>query len=263
MPEENEGTQGASAGTKEAFVEEISKLPGVSKKVAEALYDAGYTTVEDVKKLSKEQLVEIKGIGPKTADAIVAGLGAEAAPEGEDKVEVVERAPSAKKTKGKAAKAEKKAAEAAEEKAEIVEPEAVYRPKIKAELAAEVTKALQVRAIRADQEPAFRKYHWYYSSGRVKEAWRAPKGELSKQRRGFKYRPPRVKIGYGKPALARGLHATGFEEILVHNPDELSLIADPKTQAARIGGSVGGRKRKLIEEAAAAKNIRVLNPRRS
>ena len=247
--------------TKEEFVEEISKLPGVSKKAAEALYDAGHKSVDAVKALSKDQLTEVKGIGPKTADAILAGLSGEAA-EGEDKVEVVEKA-TAKKTKGKDAKIEKKKAKGEAETPEVVEPEAVYRPKIKATLEPEIVRALQIREAIAAHQPAFRKYHWWYSGGRVKEAWRAPKGELSKQRRGFKYRPPRVKIGYGKPALARHLHPTGFEEVLVANPDELALVTDPKTQAARIRGTVGGRKAKLIEAAAAAKNIRVLNPRRS
>ena len=243
--------------TKEEFVEEVSKIPGVSKKAAEALYEAGYTTVEDLKKLDKEALQKVKGIGPKTADAIIEGVAAPADADAEaDKVEVVEKA-TAKKTKGKDAKAEKKAAK--EAAAEVVEPEAVYTPKIKAELSPEVAKALEVRRIRAAQQPAFRKYHWWYAL-RVTEEWRAPKGVLSKQRRGFKYRPPKVKVGFGKPALARGLHPTGFEEVLVANPQQLDLIADPKTQAARIVGSVGTRKRKLIEAAAAEKKIRVLNP---
>lgn len=243
--------------TKEEFIEEVSKLPGISKKVAEALYDAGYTSIEALKPLTKDQLSAVKGVGPKTADAIIAGLAGEAQV-GEDKVEVVEKE-AAKKTKGKAAKEAKKAETA--EKAEIVEPEAVYKPKIKAVISPELKRALEIRAIRAAQEPGFKKYHWWYSGGRVKEAWRAPKGTLSKQRRGFKYRPPRVKVGYGKPALTRGLHPSGFEEVLVHNVDELaSLIDDPKTQAARVGGTVGKRKAKLIEAAAAERNIRVLNP---
>ncbi|MFA5860429.1 MAG: eL32 family ribosomal protein [Candidatus Thermoplasmatota archaeon] len=251
--------------TKEEFVEEVSKLPGVSKKAAEALYDAGYKSLDDLKGLSKEKLTEVNGIGPKTADAVLAGIAEGEAPESAkaDEVEVVEK-PSAKKTKGKAAKLEKKAAKGeAEEKAEVVEPEQAYRVKIKPDLPEEVLKALQARAIIAAHEPAFKKYHWWYSGGRVKINWRAPKGELSKQRRGFKYRPPRVKVGYGKPAIARGLHATGFEEVPVHNVSELDLVADPKTQAARIGGGVGGRKRKLIEEEAGKRNIRVLNPRRT
>ncbi|HLE97546.1 MAG TPA: eL32 family ribosomal protein, partial [Candidatus Thermoplasmatota archaeon] len=36
-----------------------------------------------------------------------------------------------------------------------------------------------------------------------------------------------------------------------------------KTQAARIGRTVGGKKHEAIEKAAAEKGIRVLNPRRS
>lgn len=243
--------------TKDEFVDEASKIAGVSKKVAEALYDAGYDSMEKLQAASAEDLQKVPGVGPKTAQAILAG----AAPEGEeqaaDKVEVVE----SKKTKGKDAKAKKKA-EKEEAKPEVVEPEQAYRVKIKAEVSPEVQRALEVRAIRADQQPAFRKYHHWYAV-RVKESWRAPKGELSKQRRGFKYRPPRVKVGYGKPALARHLHPSGFEEVLVANPDELALVTDPKTQAARIKGSVGARKAKLIEAAAAEKNIRVLNPRRS
>ena len=245
--------------TKEEFVEEVSKLPGVGRKKAEALYAAGFHNMEQLKKASVDDLQKGEGIGPKVAQAIYDGVhqGEGETETAADTVEVVEAKP---KTKGKAAKAEKKKAK--EETAKVVEPEAVYKPKIKPELTPELVRALQIRAIRADQEPGFKKYHWYYSGGRVKEAWRAPKGELSKQRRGFKYRPPRVKVGYGKPALTRGLHATGFEEVPVHNVDELALVEDPKTQAARIGGTVGNRKRKMIEEEAAKRNIRVLNPTR-
>jgi large subunit ribosomal protein L32e len=235
----------------------------VSKKAAEALYDAGITSVDDLKGKSAEELMAVKGIGQKTADAIIAGLagGAEGAAEQKpDEIAVVE----SKKTKGKDAKAKKKAEKGEPEaKPEVVEPEAAYRVKIKAEVSPEVKRALEVRAIRLDQQPAFRKYHWWYSGGRVKEAWRAPKGELSKQRRGFKYRPPRVKVGYGKPALSRYLHPSGFEEVMVANPDQLALVVDPKTQAARIQGGVGKKKAKAIEAAAAEKNIRILNPRRT
>jgi large subunit ribosomal protein L32e len=213
--------------------------------------------MEQLKKASVDDLQKAEGIGPKVAQAIYDGLHEGEAPaEGADKIEVVEAKP---KTKGKAAKEAKKEKE---EKAEIVEAEKVYRPKIKAELSEELQAALAIRAMRADQEPAFARYHKWHSK-RVPDAWRAPKGVLSKQRRGFKYRPPRVKVGYGKPAATRGLHPSGFEEVLVANPDQLSLVLDPKTQAARIVGTVGARKRALIEKAAAEKNIRILNPRRT
>lgn len=243
--------------TKETFVEEVSKLPGVSKKAAEALYAAGFTTVEQLKTATVEDLKKAQGVGDKTAQAVLDGLkGESAADQKADEVQVVE----SKKTKGKAAKADKKAAK--EQKAEVVEPEAVYRVKIKPQLGDELTRALAIRAERYSNQPAFKRYHWWYAV-RVPDAWRAPKGTLSKQRRGFKYRPPKVKVGFGKPAMTRGLHPTGFEEVLVHNPDQLALVVDPKTQAARIGGTVGGRKAKLIESAAAEKGIRILNPRRT
>jgi len=242
--------------TKDEFVEEVSKLPGVGRKKAEALYAAGIHNMEQLKKATVEDLQKAEGIGPKVAQAIFDGVHEGEAPaEGADKIEVVEAKP---KTKGKAAKVAKKK----EEKAEVVPAEKVYRPKIKAEVSEEVAKALEVRGIRKSQQPAFERYSKWHSV-RVKPNWRKPQGVLSKQRRGFKYRPPRVKIGYGKPALTRHLHPSGFEEVMVANVDELAMILDAKTQAARIVGTVGKKKRADIEKAAAEKNIRVLNPRRT
>ena len=242
--------------TKDTFVEEASKLPGVSKKAAEALYDAGYDTMDKVKAASEEDLLKVSGIGPKTAKAIVAGASGEETPA--DKVEVVE----SKKTKGKDAKEKKRADKGEAPAPEVVEPEAVYRPKIKAELSPEMQRALLARAIQRSHEPEFGRYHHWYAV-RIPESWRAPKGTLSKQRRGFKYRPPKVKVGYGKPAITRHLHPSGFAEVMIANPAQLELITDPKTQAARIQGSVGAKKAKAIEAAAAEKKIRVLNPRRT
>ena len=77
-------------------------------------------------------------------------------------------------------------------------------------------------------------------------------------RRNKKYRPPRVRVGYRKVKAVRGLHPSGFEDILVYNLKELQVL-DPKTQAARIGGSVGYRKRKKLQDYAEENNIRVLN----
>ncbi|HVL49502.1 MAG TPA: 50S ribosomal protein L32e [Candidatus Thermoplasmatota archaeon] len=237
---------------KEEFIEKVSKLPGVGPKTAEKLYDAGYDSVEKLQAATADELVE-KGIGRKTAEAIVKGL---ATPEGaKGEIEVVEAPRKEEAAVEKPKKAKR------EEKVEVVEAEAAYAPKIKAQLSEEVVKTLAIRAIRKATEPGFKKYHWFRYK-KLDDAWRRPRGGLNKQRRGFNYRPPRVKIGYASPVLTRGLHPSGFAEVLVHNPDELAKI-DPKTQAARIGGTVGGRKRKLIESAAAEKGIRVLNPRRT
>ena len=67
-----------------------------------------------------------------------------------------------------------------------------------------------------------------------------------------------VDIGYRGPAAVRNLHPSGFEEVMVYNVEGLEGI-DPKTQAARIGGTVGTKKRIAIEDRADELGIRVLN----
>ena len=70
-----------------------------------------------------------------------------------------------------------------------------------------------------------------------------------------------VRVGHGKVAAARGLHPSGFREVMVHNANDLEII-DPETEAARVGKTVGGRKREQIYNRADELGIRVLNRRR-
>ncbi|MCK4444288.1 MAG: 50S ribosomal protein L32e, partial [Thermoplasmata archaeon] len=60
------------------------------------------------------------------------------------------------------------------------------------------------------------------------------------------------------PKAVRGLHPSGFQEVMVHRMEDLEGM-DPKKEAARIGHSVGSRKREQIEKTADEKGIRVLN----
>lgn len=135
-------------------------------------------------------------------------------------------------------------------------------PKQKPELDDETKHALEVREEKNAQRPRFRRHEWFRfrKLGGRHAAWRRPTGIHSKQRRHYKYRPPLVSIGYRGPAAARGLHPSGFAEVLVHRPEDLEGV-DPKTQAARVGGTVGGRKAELIEKRADELGIRVLNRR--
>ena len=71
--------------------------------------------------------------------------------------------------------------------------------------------------------------------------------------------PPLVKVGYRTPKKYRGLHPSGYEEILVHRPEDLEKL-NPETHAVRIAGSVGMRKRILIVEEAEKLGLKVLNP---
>tara|TARA_Y100001968_G_C18960726_1_gene527576 strand:+ start:112 stop:360 length:249 start_codon:yes stop_codon:yes gene_type:complete len=79
-------------------------------------------------------------------------------------------------------------------------------------------------------------------------------------RRHFKYRIPVVQVGFRGPASVRGLHPSGFEEVLVHNTKEVENV-NPETQAVRISSTVGDKKRELIVKKADELKIRVFNRR--
>ncbi|WGI17218.1 50S ribosomal protein L32e [Methanonatronarchaeum sp. AMET-Sl] len=93
---------------------------------------------------------------------------------------------------------------------------------------------------------------------RVKNKWRRPKGIQSKQRKEIKGKPPLPKVGRKKPEEERGIHPSGYREVLVHNTADLEKINE--NEAARIGGSVGNRKREAIQQKAREKDIKILNP---
>ena len=121
--------------------------------------------------------------------------------------------------------------------------------------------ALALRNEQKKKTPSFRRTEWFRYKRLSRSGWRAPHGMDSKQRRNYKYRSSLVRVGHGKVAAARGLHPSGFREVMVQNPNDLDNI-DPETEAARVGRSVGGRKREQIYSRADELGIRVLNRRR-
>ncbi len=121
-----------------------------------------------------------------------------------------------------------------------------------------VRRLLELRNEMSRRRPRFvRMNSWYLK--RLEDSWRSPRRSLDNkirlQRKGF---PPMVKIGYRGPSAVRGLHPSGYEEVLVHNVEELEGL-DPGRQAARIAGTVGRRKRVEIIRRAEELGIRVLN----
>lgn len=219
-------------------VRNLTDLNGLSETNVEELKAIGINSVAELREAinDDERLKTViktcSGVGPKTVK------GWKEALESED---------------------EDSAAEVAVvEESEVVDlATGGYVVKAKPELAPETVDALAKRAEISGRRPAFKRQEWFRYA-KLGEEWRRPKGIHSKMRRGLKRRPPMVEVGYRGPAEARGLHPSGFEEVMVYNVDGLDGI-DPKTQAVRIGGTVGTRKRIAIEDRADELGIRVLN----
>ncbi|WP_299237347.1 50S ribosomal protein L32e [Natronomonas sp.] len=221
--------------------DELTDISGVGDAKAERLREAGVETVDGIRGLTQEELADIEGIGNALAARIKADVGdLEVADETEAEVE--DETPDADEA----------------ETDEDVETE--LRPRGLAEKTPELSDA-ESRLLAQRQrvgKPQFNRQD-YHKKKRTPTSWRRPRGGLSKQRRGVKGKGPKVEAGYRTPKAVRGLHPSGFEEVRVENPDDLEGI-DGDREAARIGSTVGARKRERIEELAEEAGIRVLNP---
>lgn len=112
------------------------------------------------------------------------------------------------------------------------------------------------KKVSATRPKFVRQESWRYI--RLAENWRKPKGIDNKMRKQVSGVPPLVKVGYRGPKKARGLHPSGYRDRLIHNVRDLEKL-DPKIDAARIGHSVGRRKRIDIVNKANTLGIKVLN----
>lgn len=116
---------------------------------------------------------------------------------------------------------------------------------------------LKVRKRQKSKKPSFRR-HDSHKKKRVGESWRRPRGLHNKLRKRIAAKGAIVQVGYGSPKEVRGLHPSGYEEVLVHRPKDLEDV-NGATQAIRIGSNVGMRKRLDVEEKAEELGIKVLN----
>ena len=112
------------------------------------------------------------------------------------------------------------------------------------------------KKVSATRPKFVRQESWRYI--RLAENWRKPKGIDNKMRIQVSGVPPLVKVGYRGPKKARGLHPSGYNDRLIHNIRDLEKL-DPKVDAARIGRTVGRRKRIDIVSKASTLGIKVLN----
>ncbi|MEM5872279.1 MAG: 50S ribosomal protein L32e [Candidatus Aenigmatarchaeota archaeon] len=89
--------------------------------------------------------------------------------------------------------------------------------------------------------------------------WRTPRGIHSQLRKHKREAGNLPNPGYGSPKEVKGLHPSGFEEVLVFNVKDLEKI-NPQKQAVRIASKVGKKKRLEIMKRAEELKLKVLNP---
>jgi large subunit ribosomal protein L32e len=234
--DETEAT--VSEADEEEEITDLTDISGVGESKAEALEAEGYGTVDYVRGASQEELSNVDGIGMALAARIKADVG---------DIELDEDVE----------------AEIEDEEPEDLE-ETEAETKLVARGHADKTPDLddETERLLTQREsvttPKFNRQD-HHKKTRVPTSWRRPRGQLSKQRKGVKGKGASVEAGFRSPAAARGLHPSGFEEVRVHNTDDLEGV-DGDRQAVRIASAVGGRKRERIEEVAEDEGIRVLNP---
>ena len=243
---------------KEDVIKQFTSLKGVGKAKAELLYGSRFNSLGKLKMASVEDLTKIKGINEKFAQDIIDQL--KQPMDAEKTTKKAEKTIEKKtKPKTKPKKEKPKAEEKKEDEIEIVEEKEgeKYRVKKKPELSKEMKEKLLLRRKIKKKKPEFLREEWFRYK-RIPKNWRKPDGITSKMRINLKYRPHMVRVGYRGPREMRGLHSSGFEEVAIYNVSDLKNI-DPKTQAARIGSTVGTKKRIDIEKKAEELNVRILN----
>jgi large subunit ribosomal protein L32e len=176
----------------------------------------------------------------------------DAAPSDEPKDARTAPTPKKSDARTRSAKPAEKAAKPAKKEA----PKAPRRPTLEPELA----RLLKVRDATDVRRPKFVRTasHRYWRIGRW-ISWRRPRGQQSKQRRHYGYRPVVVSIGFGSPRATRGLTPSGFRPVLVRTAEALNAL-DPVRDAVLIARTVGTRRRLVLEETARQKGLHVLNP---
>ena len=253
---------------KKDVINDFTKIQGVGKAKAEALFKNGFDSLEKLKKADLKDLTKVEGITENIAKNIKNQFKEKPKEPKKEKTEetkpekvVKEKAKPKEKTdvKKKTEKDEKPKDKKEDEGKEPESEEEIeeYKVKKKAKLSKETKRSLNIRRKIKSRTPDFLREEWFRYK-RISKNWRRPDGISSKMRRNFKYRPSKVRVGFRGPKDARGLHSSGFEEVIVYNVNDLEGI-DPKKQAARIGGSVGTKKRLDIEKKANELDVRILN----
>lgn len=215
----------------EDIIKEFTNIKGLGEAKARALADAGFKSVDELANASIEDLTSIEGVGEALASKIKAG----ALELSSETVEVSEES------------TEESVATEAVEVGELVMDD-------------ESKRLFKVRKVLKGKKPHFNRTdaHKYK---RLDSNWRRPRGLQGKQRKHIKAKGALAQVGYGSPVAVKGLHPSGYADVLVRNLGDIDAI-DATIEAIRIARTVGAKKKAVIEEKAAQLGIKVLNPTR-
>jgi len=107
------------------------------------------------------------------------------------------------------------------------------------------------------KRPSFRRVEsWRYK--RVKDSWRKARGIDSRTRIKSKSGVKSPSAGYRGPKKVRGLHPSGYEEVRVHNINDLKDLNNKK-HAIKISTNLGVRKRIRVIDYAQSRGFKILN----
>jgi large subunit ribosomal protein L32e len=121
------------------------------------------------------------------------------------------------------------------------------------------TEVKRLIRVRTDKGASFKR-DGFGKKRQLSDSWRKPRGQHNKQREQKKAKGALPKPGFGSPVAVRGMHPSGFFEVLVASAKDLEGL-DSQTQAVRISATVGDRKRVTLQESAVAAGFKVLNAR--
>ncbi len=117
---------------------------------------------------------------------------------------------------------------------------------------------LKLRKIKKRKNPSFRRVEsWRFV--RIKNPrWRKPIGLDSATRKKELSGVQMPTVGYRVPKKIRGIHPSGYEEVLIFTKEDINKI-NPKIQAIKISGKIGAKKRINLIDYAQSKHIKILN----
>lgn len=124
----------------------------------------------------------------------------------------------------------------------------------------EFRRLFNVRKVQKGKKPQFKRAACHKFK-RLDSNWRRPRGLQGKQRKKYVSKGALAQAGYGSPVAVKGLHPSGYSDVLISSAAELELV-DASYEAIRIASTVGARKRAIILIKAEELGIKVLNPGR-